>query len=106
MVLETDLESAVESADDVPDASEVHDLDEEIPIDAVFDEAFMDEYTEFDTFDEMVAASPSAASSADELGQVPTGEWSEFVAETTTFDDDEELVVAARDHWVAKKLGL
>lgn len=102
MALDTDLESA----NDVPEASDVHDIGSEIPIRTVFDEAFMAEYTEFETFDEMVAASPSDADSAAELGQVPTGAWDEFVAETTAFADDEEMVLAARDHWVAKQLDL
>ncbi|MDS0295216.1 hypothetical protein [Halogeometricum luteum] len=106
MVLDTDLESTVASADDVPEASDVHDIGSDVPIDEVFDEAFMAEYTEFDSFEEMVAASPSDASSAAELEQVPTGEWDEFIAETTAFADDEEMVLAARDHWVAKKLDL
>jgi hypothetical protein len=106
MVRDTDLESTVASADDVPEASDVHDIGSDIPIDEMFDEAFMAEYTQFDDFEEMVAASPSDASSAAELQQVPTGAWDEFVAETTVFADDEEMVLAARDHWVAKKLDL
>lgn len=106
MAFETDLESTVEPANDVPEASEVHDPDEEITIDEVFDRTFMGEHTEFHVFDEMVAASPSNASSADDLKRVPTGEWDEFVAETTAFDDTEEMVFAARDYWVAKKLDL
>ena len=106
MMRETDLESAVASADRVPDASDVHDLGTEIPIEDVFNKTFMAEYTEFDTFDEMVAASPSEASSADELGQIPSGAWDEFVAERTAFDDDEGMVMVARDHWVAERLGL
>ncbi|ELZ31303.1 hypothetical protein C474_08357 [Halogeometricum pallidum JCM 14848] len=106
MVLDSDLESTVASADDVPEASAVHDIGSEIPIEDVFDEAFMAEYTEFDSFEEMVAASPSKASSPAELDQVPTGAWDEFIAETTAFADDEEMVLAARDHWVAKKLDL
>ena len=106
MVLETDLETAVAAADDIPDAAEVYDPDEEIPITEFFDEAFVTTYTDFDTFDEMVAASPSNASSADELGRILDGEWDEFVAERTDFADEEAMVFAVRDHWVAKRLGL
>lgn len=106
MALQIDLEAAVEAADDVPDASEVHDPDEEIPIDEIFDEEFVATHTDFATFDELVAASPSDAASAGELGTVRDGEWDEFVAERTDFENEEELVFAARDAWVAKQLGL
>jgi len=37
---------------------------------------------------------------------VPDGTWDEFVAETTTFADEEDGVFAARDHWVETQLGL
>lgn len=106
MTLEPDLESRVESADDLPPADEVYDRDDEIPMDDLFDAEFMATYTQFESFDEMVAASPSDAASAEELGLVPDGEWDEFVAEHTSFDDEAEMVFAARDHWVAKRLDL
>ena len=105
-MLETDLEAVSAQRDDLPDADEVHDESEAIPITDVFDAEFVRERTEFESFDEMVAASPSDADSADDLGKVPHGAWDEFVAETTDFGDEEELVMAARDHWVAKKLDL
>ena len=106
MVLERDLETVAAEREDLPDADDVYDEGEEIPIEDVFDDAFVRERTEFETFDELVAASPSEAGSADELRRVPHGEWDEFVAETTAFDDEESFVLAARDHWVAKRLDL
>lgn len=106
MVLQTDLEAAAESHDDLPDAEEVYDQSTEIPLAEMFDEEFMSAYTRYDSFDEMVEASPSDASSAADLAKVPRGAWDEFVAETTSFDDETELVMAVRDHWVAKTLDL
>ena len=106
MAQQFDLEVAAEEAEDLPDPREIVSKDEEIPIEDLFDEDFMQENTDFETFDEMVAASPSDATSADDLELVPDGEWDEFVAETTVFDDEEEMVFAVRDHWVAEKLGL
>ncbi|AHG01470.1 hypothetical protein HALLA_03515 (plasmid) [Halostagnicola larsenii XH-48] len=106
MVLEIDLEDAAEKHDDLPAVDDVYDVDEEIPLAELFDDAFVDARTDFDTFDELVAASPSDADSADALETVGHGEWDEFVAERTAFDDGHELVMAARDHWVGKRLGL
>lgn len=102
----TDIEAAAEQRDDLSTAADVHDSDEEIPITELFDAAFVQAHSEFESFDELVAASPSDASSADELETVRHGEWDEFVAETTDFAGEKALVMAARDHWVAEKLDL
>jgi hypothetical protein len=106
MVLEAELEEVAERSEDLPDADDVSDRDGSIPVTELFDAAFVQANTEFESFDEMVAASPSDADSPDELDTVRHGAWDEFVAETTDFRDEEELVMAARDHWVAKKLDL
>ncbi|GGJ03423.1 hypothetical protein GCM10008995_11470 [Halobellus salinus] len=106
MADDTNLRKAAETADDLPDPHSVVGKHEEVPLTEVFDGAFVREHTEFDTFDEMVAFSPSEAATADELGTVGDGEWDAFVAETTVFEDEEAFVFAARDHWVAVRLGL
>ncbi|SFS88564.1 hypothetical protein [Halostagnicola kamekurae] len=106
MVLEIGLEDAAAKRDDLPAADEVYDTDESIPLAEVFDDAFVAARTQFDTFDDLVAASPSDADSADALETVGYGEWDEFVAETTDFADGDEFVMAGRDHWVAKRLDL
>ncbi|WP_227355828.1 hypothetical protein [Haladaptatus salinisoli] len=106
MVSETDIEAAAEQRNDLPDADDVYDRNEEIPITELFDAVFVQSHTQFESFDELVAASPSNANSADELETVPHKAWDEFVAQTTDFEDEEALVMAARDHWVSKKLDL
>ncbi|ELZ24609.1 hypothetical protein C477_00325 [Haloterrigena salina JCM 13891] len=106
MVLERDLEEVAAKQDDLPNVDDVYDEDEEIAIADVFDREFVTERTDFESFDELVAESPSEAGSAVELETVPHGEWDEFVAERTDFDDEETFVLAARDHWVAKRLDL
>jgi hypothetical protein len=106
MADDANLRRAAETAEDLPDPHSIVGREEEVPLREIFDEAFIREHTDFDTFDEMVAASPSGAADADELGKVGDGEWDEFVAETTVFEDEEEFVFAARDHWVAVQLGL
>lgn len=106
MVSEADIEAAAEQRDDLSDADDVYDHDEEVPITELFDVAFVQTHTEFESFDKLVAASPNDAESADELERVPHGVWDEFVAKTTEFEDEKALVMAARDHWVGKKLDL
>ncbi|WP_424009228.1 hypothetical protein [Haloferax denitrificans] len=105
MAPQINLEEAAK-ATELPSAEEVLGDRDEIPIEELFDSEFMAQYTEFTTFEEMVRASPSNVDSLRELTLIPDGTWDEFVAETTTFDDEEEMVFAVRDHWVATKLGL
>ncbi|ELY50914.1 hypothetical protein [Natronolimnohabitans innermongolicus] len=106
MVLETDLEDVAAKHDDLPAADDVYDEDEAIPIEEVFDDAFVAAKTDFESFDELVAASPSEADSAADLEKVPHREWNEFIAENSEFDSEREFVFAGRDHWVAKQLDL
>lgn len=102
----SDLTDAAASAEGLPDPRDVVGEDEEVPLGELFSDAFVRANTEFETFDGMVAASPSPASSADELGLVADGTWDSFVAEYTRFADEEALVFAAIDDWVVRQLGL
>lgn len=106
MVLERDLDAVAAEQDDLPNVDAVYDEDDGIAITDVFDREFIAERTDFESFDELVAESPSEATSAEELKTVPHGEWEEFVAERTDFENEEAFVLAARDHWVAKQLDL
>jgi len=103
---QSSLVEATAESNDLPNPRDIVGKHEEIPITEIFDETFMQENTEFEGFDEMVAASPSDADSAEELELVPDGTWDDFVADTTVFSDEEEMVFAARDHWVETQLGL
>ncbi len=106
MVLDPDIETVAEQRDTLPEAGNVYDHDETLLVTDLFDTAFVRARTEFESFDEMVAASPSDADSADELERIHHGEWDEFVAETSDFENEKGLVMAARDYWVAKRLNL
>lgn len=106
MTRDAELRRAAETAEELPDPRSVVGRDEEIPLDEIFSETFVREHTEFETFDEMVAASPSDATSTADLGKIGDGEWDAFVAETTVFEDEEAFVFAARDNWVEIQLGL
>lgn len=102
---EIDIEAVAEQCDDLPDVDDVYDH-EDIPVSELFDTSFVRTHTEFESFDDLVAASPSDAGSATDLETVPHGAWDGFVAATTDFEDEKALVMAARDQWIAKKLDL
>lgn len=106
MTKDSELRRAAETAEELPDPRSVVGRDEEIPLGEIFNETFMREHTDFEAFDEMVAASPANATSAADLGKIGDGKWDAFVAETTVFEDEEAFVFAARDNWVETQLGL
>ncbi|SFR63729.1 hypothetical protein [Halogeometricum limi] len=106
MSYQSDLTAKAASAEGLPDPHDVVAKDEEVPLDALFSDEFVRAHSGFDSFDQMVAASPSDATTAGELGRVTDGEWDAFVAETTDFADESEMVFAAIDRWVAAELGL
>lgn len=106
MAQENDLAEAAAEADSLPNPRDIVGEHEEIPIEDIFDEMFVQANTDFENFDEMVAASPSEAESAADLELVPDGTWDAFIAESTAFTDEEEMVFAARDHWVETQLEL
>jgi len=106
MPQESGLAEAAAQTDDLPHPQDIIGKDEQISIRDLFNASFMQEYTDFTSFDEMVVASPSDADSADELDLMPDGLWDEFVSETTRFGDEEEMVFAVRDHWVSTQLDL
>jgi len=106
MVLADDLEERQEPAEELRARAADAPRSEDIDVTDVFDDEFVSANTEFDTFDELIAASPSEADSAAELELIPDGTWDSFVAEHTVFDDEEELVLEARDHWVAVQLDI
>ncbi|WP_435064377.1 hypothetical protein [Halobaculum sp. EA56] len=106
MVLEDDLSERPESPEELRERAAAAPRSEDIDVTDVFDDGFVAANTDFETFDAMVAASPSPADSAADLELIPDGAWDEFVAEHTVFEDEEELVVEARDHWVAVQLDI
>lgn len=106
MMLNDDLGTRTESIDELKERAADAPRSEDISVADVFSDAFVSEHTEFDSFNEMVRASPSDVESATDLELVADSEWDEFVADHTTFKNEEELVMEARDHWVSTQLGL
>jgi phage shock protein A len=106
MVLDDDLDELSESPETLRERATAAPTSEGIELTDVFSDEFVAKHTEFETFDELVAASPATAESAAELELVPDGSWDEFVATRTDFDDEEQFVIEARDHWVAGQLDI
>lgn len=106
MSLEDDPEAHGVSPETLRERAEDLPTSEELAVTDIVDDEFVAAHTAFDSFDELVAASPSEADSAEALSAAPDGAWDEFLATNSEFDDEAEFVMAARDHWVARELGL
>ena len=106
MALEDDFEKRVDSIDALREKVDTAPRSEDIEISDFFGDRFIQKSTDFNSFNEMVHASPSEADSAANLDFVSVGTWDEFVQEHTIFTDEEEFIVEARDQWVADQLDL
>jgi hypothetical protein len=76
----------------------------QIPFDEMFEPAFMIEFTDFTSIDEMLEASGYKVETSEDFAAIPDAEWDQFVARTTRFSSWEEMQQEAGNRWVQKKL--
>lgn len=76
----------------------------QIPFDEMFEPAFMIEFTDFTSIDEMFEASGYKVENDEDFAAIPDAEWDQFVARTTRFASWEEMQQEAGNRWVQKKL--
>lgn len=76
----------------------------QIPFNEMFELAFMIEFTDFTSIDEMLEASGYKVESDEDFAAIPDAEWDQFVATTTRFSSWEEMQHEAGNRWVQKKL--
>lgn len=94
-----DLEELQENAQDL-------DGENEVPLGELFNDGFMQKYTDFDSIKEFFKASPWAVESEDDLEAIPEDEFDEYVSQHTRFPDAEEMQGKAAEEWTADQLGL
>jgi hypothetical protein len=77
-----------------------------IPFSDLFTSDFMDNYTEFESIDEMIKSSGFPIESSEDIKELPGNEWNEFIQKHTCFPNWDEMVQTAAKEYFAKKLGL
>lgn len=71
----------------------------EVPVDEVLHPEFVRSYTEFDSFDDLLAHSRWVVRTTEDFERIPEDEFDEYVDEHTKFDDWETMLsVATREY--------
>lgn len=89
-------------------ARSVEKLEQEnkVPLRELLDSRFVNEYTDFESFDEMVARSGWEIDSHEDLEAIPERELDIFVRKHSVFSSCEEMIQIAGKEWVATQLGV
>ena len=77
-----------------------------VTFDKLFPPAFMAQYTDFKTIDEMLDATGDKIDGADDFDALPEGVWEKLVKQRTRFKDWEDMKGKAAQEWTAQELGL
>lgn len=87
------------------DRAEELDGDNEVTLGELLSPSFMQRYTDFESLEEFFEASPWTVETEDDLEEIPDDKFNEYVDQHTEFSDDEEMLAAAGEYWVARQLG-
>jgi hypothetical protein len=81
------------------------DVDDDIPLDELFPGMFMHRYTEFESIDAFLEASPWTVTDGADVAMLPGDELDEFVREHSSFENWDEMLARAGEVWRARQLG-
>lgn len=77
----------------------------EVAFSDLFAESFMNEYTNFSTFDEFLTAGNFTVNSQEDFEAIPDNDMDNHVSETTKFSSWQEMLNKAGEEYTLKKLG-
>ncbi|PTX14855.1 hypothetical protein SAMN04488598_13824 [Halanaerobium congolense] len=101
------LDELQENLDDLERRAEEVEGDHEVRLDELLDENFMNNYTNYVTFDEMIDESEFEFETEEEFeGVLETDEWNVFIENNSVFNSWDDMVKKAGAEWTAKNLGL
>lgn len=101
-----DFDGTVETLDDLRAAAEELDGENEVPMEEIFPGEFMEQHTRFASFDELLEESEWNVESQEDFEAIPDEPFDEYIAETTEFENWEEMYASSAKEWMKKELGL
>jgi len=78
---------------------------EQVSFDILFNPEFMAKYTQFNSFDELLEAGNFVVNSEKDFEAIPDGELDVHVAQTTQFENWQDMLDSAGLEYGAKRLG-
>lgn len=78
----------------------------DVPLLELFNPTFMQKYTDFETFEQMIEESRWTVETQHDFEQIPERQFDMYVRERTQFSDSDEMMKVAGEEWLASELGL
>jgi len=78
----------------------------EIPMDQLFTESFIESYTPFSSLAAFFEHSPWTVETRADFKSIPEDEFDRYVNDNTGFNDWETMLQAAGREWVSRQLGI
>jgi len=100
------IDDTIEDLQDLQAAAEELDGDNSVPMEEMFPPEFIREHTEFESFEEWLEGSQWQVDSQEDFEDIPDGPFDDYVAETSDFDDWDDMFGTAGREWAARELGL
>lgn len=77
-----------------------------VSFDVLFNSNFMQKYTNFLTFDELLNAGKYVVNSQEDFEAIPEKEFDKYISTCTKFDNWQDMLNTASSEYAIKKLGL
>lgn len=97
--LQKELEKLTEQAENLHGENEV-------PMDELFTNGFMQTHTDFESLEEFFSNSPWEVETKDDFNKIPQSEFDAYVTKHTGFNDWDAMLSAAGREWITRQLGL
>ncbi|WP_182200079.1 hypothetical protein [Paraliobacillus salinarum] len=78
---------------------------EEVPFGKLFNKSFMEENTQFSSFDDLLQSGGFEITSEEDFDAIPESELDEHVAKTTNFENWQDMLGSATQEYAVKRLG-
>lgn len=88
------------------ESAEAMDGEHAVPLNDLFPPAFMDEYTDYRSLEELFEASGFTVETPQDFAAIPDAEWDAFIARVTGFSDWQAMQEKGAADWVARGIGL
>lgn len=83
----------------------VRSLSGKVSFEQLFTTNFIRRHTDFGSMAELIDASGFSVESQEDFENIPDAEWDVFISERTRFENWEDMLQAAVDEYIEKKLG-
>lgn len=77
----------------------------EVPFSVLFNQSFMSNYTQFNSFDDLLKAGNFVTEKPEDFDAIPDDELDKHIKETTRFSNWQEMLDTAGTEHITKKLG-